>query len=243
MTLQFTTAAEESVGNGIKLLVHAPAGMGKTLLVATLPNPVLISAESGLLSLTPGNIKKIWEPTELPFTTDIPVIKITNIHDLNEAFDWCSSSEAEGYDIAIDSLSEIMEQILSAAKEANKDGRAAYGDLNEKGVELIKSFRDLPGKNVYMSAKQMPIKDDFANITKYGPMMPGNRLGAGIGYYFDEVYAMRTGTDEEGNAFRYFQTQPDIQYEAKCRSGALDAMEYPHLGSIIEKIRQHATVE
>lgn len=38
-------------GRGIKLAVYGGAGIGKTRLSATAPNPLIISAESGLLSL------------------------------------------------------------------------------------------------------------------------------------------------------------------------------------------------
>ena len=40
MPLQFSTASQESVTNGIKVLVYGGAGVGKTVLTATLPNPV-----------------------------------------------------------------------------------------------------------------------------------------------------------------------------------------------------------
>ena len=35
---------------------------------------------------------------------------------------------------------------------------------------------------------------------------------------------------------RFLQTQPDMQYVAKDRSGALDALEPPHLGYLLNKI-------
>lgn len=241
MAITFTTTSEQSVINGVKILAYAPAGTGKTMQVATLPKPVLISAESGLLSLSRGNIAKVFGADMPDITYDIPVIKVENYQDLNEAYDWCTlSEEAKDFEtIALDSISEIMEQILTAAKVANKDKRAAYGDLIEQGETLIRSFRDIEGKNVYMSAKMGPFKDETTGITKYGVAMPGSKLGPAIPYFFDEVYALRIGEDESG-IFRYFQTQPDLQYDAKDRSGALDSMEEPHMGNIIRKIIAHA---
>jgi hypothetical protein len=245
MALQFTTSSKEAVSNGVKIMVHAPAGIGKTMQVATLPGPVLISAESGLLSLSKRNIEKIFGPNDPTITYDIPTIKIYSVQDLEEAYAWATqSSEARGFaTIALDSITEIMEQILNYAKEVHKDPRQAYGDLITQGEKLIRAFRDIEGKNVYMSAKQAPFKDEMSNITKYGPMMPGSKLGPSVPYFFDELYALRVGKDNDGNDYRYFQTQPDIQYEAKCRSGALEAVEYPHLGHIINKIQQYAVAE
>ncbi len=37
--------------NGVKVLVYGAAGVGKTALIATLPSPIVLSAEGGLLSL------------------------------------------------------------------------------------------------------------------------------------------------------------------------------------------------
>lgn len=241
MAISFTTTSEEAVVNGVKILTYAPAGTGKTMQVATLPTPVLISAESGLLSLSRGNIAKVFGADRDDITYNIDVIKVENYHDLNDAYEWCiGSEEASKYEtIALDSITEIMEQILTAAKENNKDKRQAYGDLIEQGEKLIRSFRDISGKNVYMSAKQGPFKDETTGVTKYGVTMPGSKLGPAIPYFFDEVYALRIGEDDNG-LFRYFQTQPDLQYDAKDRAGALEFMEDAHMGNIIRKIIAHA---
>ena len=37
--------------SGVKLLVYGAAGAGKTYLIKTLPDPIILSAEAGLLSL------------------------------------------------------------------------------------------------------------------------------------------------------------------------------------------------
>lgn len=241
VALTFTTTAEEAVSNGVKVLVHAPAGTGKTMLCATLPRPIIISAESGLLSLSRGNIIQTFGAGREDINYNMDVIKIENINDLNDAYDWATQSEeAANYEtIALDSVTEIMEQILGTAKLMHKDPRAAYGELSTQGQTLIRSFRDIAGKNIYMSAKQGPFQDETANVTKYGPWMPGKQMGIAIPYFFDEVMALRIGSDENGS-FRYLQTQPDIQYEAKCRSGALFPSEECHMGHLFDKIRAFA---
>ena len=37
--------------NGVKMMVYGASGVGKTRLTTTCPNPIIISAEKGLLSL------------------------------------------------------------------------------------------------------------------------------------------------------------------------------------------------
>ena len=226
-------------------MVYAPAGTGKTMLNATLPSPIIISAESGLLSLAPSNIERVYGPGRPDIAYNMPVIKIRNIADLQDAYRWFSEShEATAYQTcSLDSITEILEQVLGEAKKAYKDPRQAYGELAVVGEDLIRKFRDLNGWNVYMSSKMAPFKDEMANITKYGPMAPGSKLAPAIPYFFDMLFALRIGQDEEGNTFRYLQTQPCIQYEAKDRSGALAPSEEPHLGNIIAAIQQSGYVE
>src|SRR6056300_1547395 len=100
--------------NGVKLLVYGQAGAGKTSLIRTLPSPVVLSAEGGLLSLS---------------GSDIPYIEVTDMATLNEAYIWVTQSdEAKQYgSVALDSISEIAEVVLSSEKKKSKDPRQAYG--------------------------------------------------------------------------------------------------------------------
>jgi phage nucleotide-binding protein len=208
--------------NGVKLLVYGQAGAGKTSLIRTLPNPIILSAEAGLLSLT---------------GTDIPYIEITSMAELQEAYLWASSSdEAKGFDsIALDSISEIGEVVLSTEKKATKDPRAAYGAMQEQMGDLIRAFRDLPGKNVYFSAKLEKSTDEMGKLL-YNPAMPGKALTQGLPYFFDEVLALRVERDADGNTHRALMCDSDGLWLAKDRSGKLDSWEAPDLGAIIAKI-------
>ena len=42
--------------DGVKLLVYGQAGAGKTSLIPTLPNPIVLSAEAGLLSIAGADV-------------------------------------------------------------------------------------------------------------------------------------------------------------------------------------------
>jgi phage nucleotide-binding protein len=211
-----------SAAHGVKLLVYGQSGAGKTSLIPTLPAPIVISAEAGLLSIADA---------------DVPFIDITSMEELQEAYTWAASSaEAAQYQsIALDSISEVAEVVLAHELKRNKDGRAAYGELNTTMQELIRSFRDLPGKHVYFSAKLEKSQDEMGKLL-YNPGMPGKSLTQGLPYFFDEVMALRVERDAEGNTFRALMAQPDGVWMAKDRSGKLDAWEAPDLGAIIGKI-------
>ena len=210
--------------NGLKFLVHGPAGAGKTSLCATTGEPtIIISAESGLLSLR-GH--------------DIPVIEVKAMDQLYEAYDFVANS-AEGQAfrwVCLDSISEIAEVVLSTEKKTAKDPRQASGALAEKMGDLVRAFRDLPGRNVYFSCKQERAKDEQSGAMLYFPSMPGNTLKQGVGYFFDFVFALRVERDNEGNPTRWLQTSRDYNFEAKDRSGALDMFEPPDLAAIAKKV-------
>lgn len=231
-----STIAQDS---GVKMVVYAESGIGKTALVATLPRPLLISAESGALSLQPENLRRIWEPTGLPYVDDIPTIEISTLEQLEEAYNVCIHPQySANFDsIALDSLTEIAERCLMHYKPLNKDPRKAYGEMLDVMVEWIKKFRDIPGKHVYMSAKLAREKDEITGLTLYGPGMPGQKLGPAIPYLFDEVFRYQVMLQGEGTKTRSMLTDRDISSEAKDRSGKLDAYEFPHLGYIINKIK------
>lgn len=209
--------------NGLKCLVYGQAGAGKTTLIPTLPNVIVLSAESGLLSIADA---------------DIPFIEIRSMADLMEAFEFLNESE-EGKkfeSIALDSISEIGEVVLNAEKKLAKDPRQAYGALAEQMSDMIRAFRDLEGRNVYFSAKLEKSTDEVGRVM-YAPMMPGSKVGQSLPYYFDLVMALRVEKTPDGELVRALMTQSDGLWQAKCRGYALDPWEEPDLGKIIKKIK------
>lgn len=212
---------------GVKMLVYGAAGSGKTSLIATLPNPVIFSAEGGLLSIADH---------------DLPFIEITDMASLADAYEWLlGSDEAKQFEsIALDSISEIAEVVLSAEKKRTVNGklvdpRQAYGQMQEQMGDLVRSFRDIAGKNVYFSAKLEKSADELGRIS-YAPSMPGNKMAQSLPFYFDELLALRVEKDAEGVAQRALMCDSDGLWAAKDRSGKLDAWEMPDLGELIKKI-------
>ena len=208
--------------NGVKVLCYGAAGAGKTSLIKSLPNPIVLSAEGGLLSIQDANL---------------PYIEIADMATLQEAYKWLTeSADAKGFQsVALDSISEIAEVVLNAEKKATKDPRQAYGAMQEQMADIIRAFRDISGKNVYMSAKLEKTQDEQGRIL-YAPSMPGNKTGQALPYFFDEVLALRVEKDAEGNTQRALMCDSDGLWLAKDRSGKLAAWEAPDLGAIIEKI-------
>lgn len=208
--------------NGVKLLVYGQAGAGKTSLIPTLPKPIVLSAEGGLLSIQDA---------------DVPYIEISSMEQLKEAYAWITDTdEGKSFEsVALDSISEIAEVVLNHERKLTKDPRQAYGAMQEQMADIIRAFRDIPNRHVYMSAKLEKSQDEMGKML-YAPSMPGNKTGQSLPYFFDEVLALRVERDAEGNVQRALMCDSDGAWSAKDRSGKLDAWESPDLGLIIKKI-------
>lgn len=198
--------------NGVKILMYGASGAGKTTLIKTLPNPFIISSESGLLSLA---------------DMDIPAAEISTEADLKEAYEYAKNSDYEA--ICLDSISDIAESILSEYKGKFSDGRQAYGALGDVMGTYLRKFRSLD-KHVYVTAKEG--KSDVNGVNINAPSMPGTTLTNNIAYIFDEV--LRLESNKKGE--RIVHTRASFTQVCKDRSNKLDKTEAPDLGAIIKKI-------
>jgi phage nucleotide-binding protein len=213
----------------LKFLVHGPAGSGKTYMARTCDNDggaIVLSCESGTLSLADHGID---------------FLDIGSMDMLVEAFKWLKGSdEADEYAwVVLDSITEIAGVCLSEEKRQCKDPRAAYGNMQDRVKNILRSFRGLP-KHVYFSAKQARENVDQALL--YCPSMPGKTLTQKepIAHDFDFVFALcvEENEDDSQHPRRYLVTQNDGTYEAKSRDPqhVLDQQEAPDLGRIRRKI-------
>lgn len=236
--IQWSTTSQASAAQGVKMLAYGGAGAGKTVLCATLPKPVIISAEAGLLSLQRKNLERMYGVGNPHVCYDIPVAPVTTLAQLYEVYNWLVAQGRQHFlSVAVDSISEIAEVILANLKLTKSDPRQAYGEVIEQVLKFARAVRDLPGMNVYISAKMEYAKDEGTGSMKYLPMLPGKQLGQQLPYFFDEVFYLGvTPKNPQGQSWRYLQTQPDHNYIAKDRSGVLDEMEQPDLTNIINKI-------
>lgn len=219
MTISFGNTKD--LGGSVKVVSYGPAGIGKTRMCATAPRPLVISAESGLLSLKKAGL---------------PYMTVESLDDFRGAYLFVTENpKAAGFEtICIDSASDIAQSALSVFKTQFTDARQAYGALDDMLVELRK-WRQLPGRNVYITCKEEVWKETGQHM----PSMPGNILRAEMPYLMDELICFRKMTGEDGKERRVIQCHPDIDHYAKDRSGALAQFEPPDLTHIFNKIKEH----
>lgn len=214
--------------NGIKCVVYGGAGVGKTRLALTCPQPIYISAEKGMLSLRGSGMKVYGE--------------ITTLGQLIEAHNWAmNSAEARAFNtVVLDSISELSDNILQAAKLGTKDGRKAHNDTYESVVfKILNAFRDLPQKNVYIIAKERYDEDKQTMLRQFKPSMPNGNLIREVPYKFDYLFRMfdhRDMTTQQDTV--WLQCTADVTAVAKDRSGRLAKYEAPHLGQLFAKAMQ-----
>lgn len=231
---QWTSTSRIAGKRGVKMLVYGNAGLGKTMMCATAPRPILISAESGLLSLTPQNIIRVHGANTPGITYDIPCKPVGTIAGFKAALKEAFASFKAGHceTICIDSLSEIAELCLADAIRTNSHGQKAFGEMADDIMEICKGLRDSDGPNIFLTTKQGKIED--ADLL--GPSLPGRYLNREIPYIFDETYHLHVVDDGQGKMIRVLQTQPDFKAYAKDRSGALALLEHPHIGNMLAKM-------
>lgn len=208
---------------GAKVGVYGGAGVGKTVLCATAPSPFVISAEKGLLSL------RRWR---------IPYVEVSTLAQLNDAINWIyNSNEAKQFaTFCCDSMTEIAETVLTGEKANTKDGRAAYGQTNEKIMALFRRLRDLQGPNIYFTAQMEWDREEASGLTKWRPSMPGRVLTQRIPYFFDELFHLEAGQHANGQDWHALRTRPNHQYDAKDRSGMLAEWEPADLSYVFRKM-------
>lgn len=225
--LVITTTRKLYAATGQKCLIYGAAGSGKTNFGGTAPNPFIISAEGGMMTLR---------------NKDIPVTEVSTIADVEKALEWCRT-KAAGYgiqSIVLDSISEIAEKCLSNEKAKTRDPRAAFGEMATHIIDLVKDFRDLYGFHVIVIAKQRVGKDPVTGVEKAGPTAPGQQIGPALPYLFDFVFHAYTDKDPTtGDTYHAIRTKAAFNAEAKDRSGVLDEVEYPDFTHLLTKIGNH----
>ena len=219
MAIKIVSARDTPALATVNAIVYGESGIGKTVLATTAPEPLIVSAEKGLLSIA---------------DTDVATTTINSLKQLIEVYNFLANEKHNYLSVIVDSLSEVAQVVLNEYAAVERDKRQAYGKMGEEILAIIRKFRDLPMHTVF-NCKQARIVDEFSGKTNFGPKFPGKMLEAEAPYQLDEVLVMRL-KKHEGKEFRVIQTAPDIQYTAKDRSGKLAMLEKPNLSSIFEKI-------
>lgn len=245
MSIKIRSSKTISHKGGIKVAIHSLAGMGKTMLAASCPKPVVILTErTGADCLTEANIKDVWSvdgKLKKGIVTDIPIIEAYTTSDIEEAITFCRNSD-DYETIIFDSVSEMSKLRLKEALPNHKNAMQAYGVMAAHVDQLIREMRDDPKNWVFLfhSEREDVYNDEGeASSTMYVPGFEGQKMQNEFPYLIGDVYALVSEFDDEGQENRVLRTrQGDSTYYAKNRRGRLDELEEPHIGRIFWKLNR-----
>lgn len=206
---------------GVKALAYGGPGMGKTPMVNSAPRPVLCCVEPGMLSMR-GSSVPAWEAYD--------------VGRINEFFAWVfQSAESKQFDtIAIDSISQLAEIILTDELKKNKDGRKAYGEMSRKVMEIVNALYYMPNKHIWLIGKQTVV--DEMGVQRKKPYFPGQDLNVKIPHLFDEVLHIGLNTiPGQPKPIVAIRSAETFDIMARDRSGKLAELEPPNLANLFTK--------
>ena len=226
----------------MNMLVYGDPGVGKTVFCASalgLGKVLVLDVEGGMASIR---------------NTDIDVVSIESMNDLNETYEMLSETEHGYVTVCIDNLTELQRIITEDVLEGtSKDTPAMrdWGVIRERVIRTIRYFRDL-NANLIVTCHVAAEKDEDERMFR-SPDLVG-KLKKQIAGFFDEVGYMFVDTgegsfvlgrrpdteaeegEERGGTLErrvLFQLHP--QFVAKDRGGLLDKYEPANFAAIYEK--------
>lgn len=226
-------AGQLSKNYGVKIIVYGRAGTAKTPSINSAPNPLLLSVEPGLKSMSGSTV---------------PTFEAHTIERIDEFFKWFfGSAESKKFDtLAIDSGSQVAEIVLSDMLKRYKDGRKAYGETSIKVAGWFNDLFFMPSKHIILICKETKeeIGSNMVQVnglvevqkqTRLRPYFPGQDLNVKIPHQYDEIfhldYRMIPG---QGRQLALLTTGNDAVY-ARDRSGKLNELEPLNWDYIIKK--------
>ena len=126
-------------------------------------------------------------------------------------------------------------------KTGKPDIRGAYGLHGQEMIAWITHLQHTRKKNVWFIGILDKKMDDF-NRTFFAAQIEGAKTGLELPGIVDQVITMAEIKPDEGPSYRAFvcHTLNPWSYPAKDRSGRLTMIEEPHLGRLMDKIKQPA---
>lgn len=205
------------------MLAYGAAGVGKTALIPTLNNPLVLLSE-------PGN------PLMGLAAYDIPYVQIKSFDHFIECLKFFKKDERFNT-LAVDSISEIshmrINDLLKGKSNGGKKihGEAAYGMLLQDFDTVFDLLNECIQDVVCLAKLQTFESEDKKQL--FYPLFAGRALNPMALHYFDAVVAL-----EKNGQNRTLRTTANHQFQAKARTPYnIGEIHEPNLGALLNKIR------
>ncbi len=210
-----------AVSSGVKCIVYGAPGTAKTPLIKTCPRPVLLSTETGLLSMRGSNI---------------PTYQAKTTKDIDDFFTWLfSSAEVKQFDtVCVDSISQCADMYLAQAKVNIKHGLQQYGDMAEKTLAHLRKLNAMPEKHMYLIAKEDLYTVNSTQMKR--PFYPGKELPREIAHLYDCIFHLaRVNIPNVVGEQLAFRCNGSFDIMARNRVSVLNDFEFPDFTAIVKK--------
>ena len=180
----------------------------------TAPRPLLLACEPGL-----GSLRGVQH---------VATYDAMTIERVEEFLKWFHSGSAElkNFDtLIIDSLSQLMDLILTRAQSKYPHGKQAYGNLDEVGFDIVQKLYYTREKHLFMICQYGQMEEDGQMVSR--PMFPGQALNRKIPHLFDQIlYFHQQQPPGWQYPIRAVRCRPTLQIMARDRFGRLDEIEW-----------------
>lgn len=231
------------INDPYKILVYSRPGKGKTRLMATLPNVLIIDVNDRGTRST----KRDLDPN---------VYLVDRLPEMDDLYWFLSEGDHSFESVAIDGVTGLQvlalkfvmndEAIRDASRDPNMPSKQAWGKANELCKSYITNFRNLPmhvGFTALERSRDMAEDDEEESQIVISPAVsPGvaNHLEAAvgtIGHLTNRRVVVGKGKAKKSVIRTYLRVGPSERYITKDRDGLFgDVIRNPHLGKMIEQI-------
>jgi len=227
MTLKLTTT-NAAINVGPKVLVYGRPDAGKTTLLLTVPNTLVISSED-LMSLRGHNL---------------PLFKIGTVEEFLELIDILDDPNVfSNYGaVGVDSVTDISRMLLERMVKEQKDGRKAQYIVQDYVMTFLRKLRNINTPVVVLAWQQ----EYGGEVT---PAATGKILTEALGHFFNEVFHLARWPAKDENQRdivdpatgrpverRFLQTRTANGIFARDNTNTLELFEPADLGTILAKL-------
>lgn len=234
----------EEYERAISMLVHGPAGVGKSTFGVSGPVPRLLM-DSENSSRWVRQRKKRWDPlTEAPpvwdGTWELCVVKMTNWDVAKKVLEWIVSGQHPFRSVSVDSISELQMKAMTEISNGKAMKTQDWGVLLQNMGGFLRTLRDViddGGQGIEAMTLVSTSKKDANGVLK--PYLQG-QLASQVPYLFDMTAYLYVDqfTNPQTNAIeehRVLFTGTHPEYEAKSRPSEFPPMVYdPTIDKVLD---------
>lgn len=232
--------------NWVKLLTYGAPGSGKTNLMSTLPDPlvVLLTEKHGEMTIkrVNPNAKIIYIEDKKKVVNGKVVVVKTAAEVLYSVLETLSTEDHPYLSVALDSLTDMQQILLSHMKGGKPGAKVSlpeWGKLIDETKYLIQKFRNL-NMHVGIICLSDEVQDD-QNRLIYRPQLAGKKLPSSLVQYFNLCCFQRKQRDQSAVGGATYESVFDAgdEYYTKTHP-ALEPVEAPTVRGFIDKISRYA---